>query len=178
MNKMKNVSLVFALIFLGLAPWRSAAQHVDHGVHGHSRNEIGVSGGAVYAVDHKEWGTGVHLHYFRTLSEENKWSLGAVAEYVWVHGGHTTVGAGVKYQLTPKLSFGVLPGVTFLKHDHEEDHMGEHGDHGNETRFSAHVELVYDLFHWEDFHLGPVLDFSFSRADSHGMIGLHAAYCF
>ena len=173
--------IIFLSIFAAAvlcAPLR--AQKHGHGhEHAHLRNEIGVSGGAIYSFDHEAWGSGVHLHYYRTLGDHSKWSVGVMAEQVRVHGGHFTVGAGVKYQILPRLSIGLLPGVTFLRHDEHEDH----GDHAHihtdrKTLFSAHAELVYDLFHWEKFHLGPVIDFSFSKDDSHAMAGLHFAICF
>lgn len=161
------------VVFLG-----SIAAQEHHG-HSHSRNEVGISGGAVYSFDHSQWGPGVHVHYYRTLGEHSRWSVGGMVEYVSVHGDHMAVGAGVKYQLTEKLSFGVLPGATFLRHEEHE----HHGDHSHvhkdrETLFSVHVELVYDLFHWDKFHLGPVIDYSYARKDSHGMIGVHGAFCF
>ena len=51
------------------------AQELEHHAHEHSRNEIGFSGGVLYAIGHKEWGSGLHVHYFRTLKPHSKWSL-------------------------------------------------------------------------------------------------------
>lgn len=172
--------LLILPILCGISTQLIAQEHGQHHHgHSHSRNEIGVSGGAIYSFDHKEWGTGAHLHYYRTLGDHSKWSLGGMAEYANIHGSHITVGAGAKYQLTDRFSVGVLPGVTFFHHDDDHTHVDlpDH-DHDKKVMFSTHFELVYDLFHWEKFHLGPVVDFSLSKNDSHGMIGIHAAYCF
>lgn len=175
---MRNTFLLI-LIFCMVVSVRLNAQdhHLDHDHgHHHSRNEIGFSGGAIYSFDHKEWGVGTHLHYYRTLGMHSKWSLGGMAEYVQVHGAHFTLGAGFKFQFTEKLGIGVLPGITFLSHDHSHDE--DHAEHDKKAIFSAHFELVYDLFHWDKFHLGPVIDFSWSKNDSHSMIGIHAAFSF
>lgn len=45
--------------------------HAQHN-HSHQRNEIGMSTGALYATDHKEWGAGLHIHYFRTLGNHSR----------------------------------------------------------------------------------------------------------
>jgi len=172
---MKKFLSVFLIIFLSTISLQAQEHHGHH----HARNEIGLSGGAIYSFDHSSWGGGLHFHYYRTFGDHSKWSFGAMAEQVWVDGGHTTLGAGIKYQISDRFSVGVLPGITFLKHDEHEDHGDHSHSHSeNKTQFSMHFELVYDLFHWEKFHLGPVVDFSWSKDDSHGMIGVHAAFTF
>lgn len=172
--KTSLIPLIFFLFLLNHTTL--SAQH--HG-HYHNRNEIGISSGVIYAFDHETTGGGVHLHYYRTLGDHSKWSVGGMVERAWAHGGHTTLGAGAKYQLTERFGIGIMPGVTFLKHEehfHHGDHV--HSDSENKTKFSAHIELVYDLLHWDFLHLGPVLDYSWSKDDSHMMLGLHVAWSF
>ncbi len=166
--------LAIAIVCMFRTAILPAQEHHDHE---HQRNEIGFSGGAIYTFDHKTWGGGVHLHYFRTLGVHSKWSLGGGFEQVWIEGNHFTLGAGVKYQVIDRLSIGILPGVTFFKHD-EHDSTDEHDDSGYHSRFSAHLEVVYDLFHWEKLHMGPTIDYSWAKNDSHIMVGIHAAFCF
>lgn len=171
------------LLLIGWCITPAFGQHHEHSVHRHThhheRNEIGLSGGAIYGLNHSDWGGGMHLHYFRTFTPHSKWSWGANLEYVWTHDNHFTIGAGVKYQILDRLSVGVLPGITFLNHKGHEEHDGHtHAHTEKKTLFSAHFEVVYDLFHWEKFHLGPAFDFSWAKGDSHLMIGVHAAFCF
>jgi hypothetical protein len=153
-----------------------------HKAHSHSsRNEIGFSTGAFYGINHKEWGSGLHLHYFRTLKPHSKWALGAGFEQVWVDGSHFNVSAGVRYHLLNQLSVAAFPGVTFVSHkDEHESHLErsviEHED--NKPKFTMHFELVYDFFHWRNVHFGAVLDYAWKRHDSHAMIGIHTAICF
>ena len=147
----------------------------EHHKHEHLRNEIGFSGGALYAFGHNEWGSGVHLHYFRTLGLHSKWSFGGGFEQAWVDGSHFNVGVGVKYQLFDRMSISSLPGVTFLSHKDTDMHNAHEVQ---KTLFSLHFELVYDLFHWENFHLGTVFDYSWKKNDPHMMLGIHAAFCF
>lgn len=164
--------VLFAVCFW--VPSQLTAQHHDHG---HSRNEIGLSTGAIYALDDSAWGTGVHIHYYRTLGIHSKWSVGGMAEYTWASSSHFTLGAGIKFEPFERFGIGVLPGVTFRpNHDHEGHDHEAHND--SNTSFSMHFEVVYDLFHWDKFHLGPVFDYSWSKNDSHLMLGVHAAFCF
>ncbi len=143
--------------------------------HVHAENEIGLSGGAVYTFEHNEWGAGIHMHYFRMLSAHSKWSLGVELESVWADGNHFTVGAGVKYEIIDRLSIGLLPGISFFQHN--DTHPGpDNTDY--KSQFSLHTEVVYDLFHWEHFHLGPAVDYSWTAHDAHFAIGIHGAYCF
>ena len=145
--------------------------HAQEHRHEHARNEIGIGSGALYSIGHKEWGVGTHAHYFRTLTLHSKWSLGGSLEQVWGIGSHLNVSAGIKYQLFERLSLALYPGVTFFSH---KDHLHKK----REARYTTHFELIYDLFHWEHFHIGTVLDYSLTKGDSHIALGLHAAFCF
>ncbi len=147
-------------------------QAQEHG-HEHLRNEIGISGGVLYSFEHHIWGGGVHLHYFRTLNLHSKWSLGGGIEQAWVDGSHFNVGAGGKYQPFDRLSIGVMPGVTFFSH---QEHDGQESQ--GKAKFTFHFELTYEMFHWEKFHAGPTLEYSWVKDDSHIMVGIHAAYSF
>lgn len=143
--------------------------------HSHARNEIGISPGVIYSPSHDSWGFGLHAHYFRTLGVHSRWAIGGGVEKAFLHGGHWTVGAGVKYQILDRLSIAAMPGISFLDHhEHDEEDM----EKLHETRFSLHLEVAYDLFHWNHFHLGPVVDYSWSKGDTHFMLGVHGAYLF
>ena len=140
------------------------------GSHHHDRNEIGFGFGAVYAMDDKVWGKGAHLHYFRSVKPESRLSFGCGLEQVWAGGQHFSINAGVKYELFERFDLGVMPGVTFFKHLHENQ--------GGNSRFSLHFEVAYNLFNRGNFHLAPVVDYARVRGDAHLMPGLHLAYCF
>lgn len=171
---MKQILLLF-LLFMSVS--LSAQEHN----HSHARNEVGISPGAVYSPSHKSWGVGVHAHYFHTLGLHSPWALGGSLERVFLHGNHWTISAGPKYQILDALSVAILPGVTFLKHDEDEPHdpaHETHDEHGYQAEFSIHFELVYDLIHYKQFHLGPALDYSWSKGDAHFMLGIHCAYAF
>lgn len=177
----KKIFSIFTLIF-SLGVFSVQSQHDDHH---HARNEIGISGGALYGIDDKEWGGGFHIHYFHTLGVHSRWAVGGFAEQAWFDKTHYSVGAGVKWEILSRLQLGLFPGVTFAKeHDHDEhiggrlsNDLGEHDDK-IKARFSIHAELVYDLFHYNGLHFGPAFDYSWSRDDSHIMLGAHVAYGF
>ncbi len=168
---MKYIKIIVVVFFCSIYHISIQAQTHEHT---HLRNEIGFSGGAIYTFEHKTWGVGTHLHYFHTLGEDSRWSIGGGFEQAWADGHHFTIGAGINCQMIDRLNIGVIPGVTFFKHDDADGH----DDSGYHARFSIHFELVYDLWHWEKFHLGPTIDFAWSKGDSHGMLGIHVAYCF
>jgi hypothetical protein len=148
------------------------AQECEHG-HIHLRNEAGFGSGAVYSFGHKTWGAGMHLHCFHTLGPHSRWSLGGSIEQVWNEDSHFNIGAAVKYQISYSWSFGIAPGVTFFSHNETE------ANHETaKTRFTMHFETIYDILHWDLFHLGLALDCSLTKGDSHAALGIHAAYCF
>ena len=170
---MKQLVFVLAIFFVVILPLAAQEDHDHH----HARNEIGISTGALYSPNHYEWGTSTHVHYFRTLSLHSHWSLGGGVEQAWLDGTHWAVAAGAKYQLFDRFSLGMLPGVMFLNHSHE-DHGIEKTKSEMKTFFSLHTEAVYDLFHWDRFHLGLAADYSWTKNHSHFMIGVHGAFCF
>ena len=136
-------------------------------------NEIGISAGALYSPDHKEWGETVHIDYFRAISPYSSWSFGGGVEYARLDGSHWTFAAGVKYEPFDHFSFSVLPGIKFLNHGNSDN-----AESGKNTLFSLHFEVVYELFRWEKFHLGPAIDYSWAKNHSHSMLGIHGAFSF
>ena len=138
-----------------------------------SRNEIGISAGALYSLNHKEWGKSVHIHYFRTISRNSHWSLGGGVEQAWLNGSHWTFAAGIKYELFERFSLSVLPGVKFLNHDYSDNIEPE-----KKRLFSLHAEAVYDLFNLGKIHLGPAVDYAWAKNHSHFMFGIHGAFSF
>ena len=173
LNLGKFFLTVIGLVILSFG--NICAQEHERHTHKHLRNEIGFSGGALYAIGHKEWGGGVHLHYFRTLKPHSKLSLGGGIEQAWVDGSHFNIAAGAKYQIFDRLSISALPGASFITHKETATHDTHEQ---KKTLFTIHFELVYDIFHWDKIHLGTVLHYSWKAKDQHAMIGVHIAYCF
>ncbi len=145
--------------------------------HHHARNEIGISPGATYSPSHHNWGFGIHAHYFRTLGDHSPWSFGGGLEQVYAHGSHWTMSIGSKYEILDKLNLAVMPGITFFVRNHEHDHEKSH-EHSKKAQFSIHFEIAYDLIHLEHLHLGPSIDYSWSKHDNHFSLGVHCAYGF
>ena len=161
------------------------AQHEHHDHHHHGRNEIGLNTGTLYAIDDNKWGSGVHLHYFRSLGDHSRWAIGGFVEQTFFFDSHFSVGLGAKFRVIDNLYFSALPGLTFSKHshDHHEGDGHDHETHNHEsdktkTKFSVHTELIYNVIRWKKFHMGPAIDYSWSKDDSHFMLGVHAAIDF
>ena len=84
---------------------------------------------------------------------------------------------GSKYEILDKLNLAVMPGITFFVRNHEHDHEKSH-EHSKKAQFSIHFEIAYDLIHLEHLHLGPSIDYSWSKHDNHFSLGVHCAYGF
>ncbi len=144
----------------------------------HPRNEIAISGGAVYAPDDTAWGGGAHLHYFRTFTPRSRWSWGLGVEQVWAEASHWTVGAGIRFSPAEDLELSVMPGMTFSGlHGHKHDGEPVHDD-GISGEWSLHAEIAYSLLEIGHLHIGPSVDYSYTKDDSHFMFGIHAAVGF
>lgn len=137
--------------------------------HEHQRNELGISPGVTYSPSHKEWGFGVHIHYFRTVSHNGRWAVGGAIENVTSKDTHYGISAGASFRIVDGLKLSVMPGVSFVLNE-------ETGRY--KPFYATHFELVYDALHVKNFHFGPVLEYSLSRDDSHALLGVHIAYAF
>ncbi|MGL5318181.1 MAG: hypothetical protein ACRC9Q_05750 [Bacteroidales bacterium] len=155
------------------------AQGEDVHNHVHGRNEIGLSVGPSYSFDHKEWKASAHVHYFRLLKPHSRWALGAGVESVFGEGSHYNFSAGVKYSPINHVQIALMPGVNLVKEKGEHGHSGEDAFHDKfSVRFAMHAEMVADLLIIGNFHMGPTMDFSWSKHHSHLMLGVHTAYSF
>ncbi|MGL5013236.1 MAG: hypothetical protein ACRC6V_02965 [Bacteroidales bacterium] len=149
--------------------------------HVHGQNEIGISFGPNYSTQHKEWRAGAHMHYFRGLTPHSRWKLGGGLEYIFGGGKHYNVSLGASYSPFRHFHVTLMPGVNFINeddHDHGEIVMDDHESDDLKVGFALHGEVVYDLVVIGKFHLGPTIDFSWSKNHSHFMAGIHTAYSF
>ena len=130
-------------------------------------NEVGIGIGMVYLISDFEWAPGVHLHYSKGIGEKQIFSLGAEAEFVAGEHQSAALAISLEYELLPGLSLGYGPGVEFP--------ISESKDHG--AHLDHHVELAYE-FDFGILHLGPMVEYGFSKKDQHLMIGIHGGYSF
>lgn len=185
--------MIMMRIFAALAAFGLAAQTASAQEHHHktsdpmachmSRNEIGLSGGALYGPAHGEWGGGAHLHFFRTLRPQSRWAWGAMAGADWMKDGtHLTLGAGMRYALPWRMEVSLMPGLALARHDMDGMDAHEGHDHGSPANdkykayFATHAEWVWHALAIGRFHLGPAIDYSWMKDDSHLMLGLHGAW--
>lgn len=157
MKKGILVVLAAATSVLGLR----AQERAGHGEHAHPRNEAGLSLGAAYGIEHKEWAPAIHAHYFRTLAPHSRWALGAGIEFIPGEERHWEIGAGARFQVLNDLQLSLMPGISIV----------------DKAKFSLHTEAVYEAIHLGGFHFGPVVGYAWTRDHSHVSAGVHARFC-
>ena len=158
MKKGILVVLAAATSVLGLR----AQERAGHGEHAHPRNEAGLSLGAAYGIEHKEWAPAIHAHYFRTLAPHSRWALGAGIEFIPGEERHWEIGAGARFQVLNDLQLSLMPGISIV----------------DKAKVSLHTEAVYEAIHLWGFHFGPVVGYAWTRDHSHVSAGIHAAFAF
>lgn len=144
---------------------RSEETH-DHMHHSHevSGLDLGVSAGYVRLVDERENAMGVHVHLLHWLGGDGlrkHFAIGAGAEYLFAEEQHYALLFSLAAQPWRDLILAVSPGVQWAGHE---------GD--TESAFSMHLEVAY-VVPMGQYHLGPVIDYSWTRDEAHYMIGLH-----
>lgn len=155
---MKTTTLIVALGLLC-----TSSLYAQHGhTHAHQQNEIGLSVGAAYEIEHKEWKPVVHGHFFRAFTPDSRWAWGAGLEYLPGDETHMEIGAGVRFAPIDQLQLSLMPGVSIT----------------DNARFSIHTELAYEAINLGNFHLGPVVGYAWTKDHSHLSAGIHAAFAF
>ena len=161
--KLKYYLIPLLLLFIGQI---LMAQHDDSTEHHHShhKNEIGVANAPVYFIKEKEVAYGLHIHYIRNI-KDTKFGVGLGYERIFDEHKHNTIGIVGSYRPISELVFNVSPGVTY------ED------NESSEINFALHLETSYE-FEFDNFHIGPVLEFAYDPEDYHISLGLHVGYGF
>ena len=161
------------LILLILTSWQltiaqSEGHHnhddPDHVHHDHHRNEIGIANSPVYFVKEKELAYGLHVHYLYYF-KESRFGIGLGYERIFDQHKHNTFGIVGSYRLSDGWSVNVSPGITY------ED------EESSEKNFALHLESTYE-FEFNNFHIGPVLEFAYDPEDYHISLGLHIGFGF
>lgn len=155
---MKKILVFTIIVFAAISV--AQAQHKD--THNHPRNEVGLSVGAAYEIEHKEWKSAIHGHFFRTFTAHSRWAWGVGAEYIPGSETHFEVGAGMRFEPIGGLQLSLMPGVSVT----------------DKARFSLHTEAIYEAIHIGKFHLGPVVGYAWTKDHSHLSAGVHAAFAF
>lgn len=130
--------------------------------HNHQQHEVGVSIGGAYGIEHREWAPVIHAHYFRSFTPHSRWAFGGGVEYIPGDEQHAEVAAGVRFEPIDKLQLSLMQGISIAE----------------KTRFSVHAEVIYEVLHWGNFHMGPVAGYAWTKDHSHCSVGLHFALAF
>lgn len=155
--------LILVIIAFGQHIKAQHDDHIDH-QHEHPQNEIGVANALVYFINEQEFAYGLHLHYVHTI-KKSKFGVGLGYERIFDKHKHNTIGIVGSYRPVDRLDISVSPGIAF------------EGTEYSDAIFSLHIETTYG-FEVGDFHIGPLLEFAFDRADYHISIGIHVGYGF
>jgi hypothetical protein len=136
----------------------------DEHEHDHHNNEIGIGYSPVYLTTDKEFVHSIHFHYLRNISE-TRFNIGLGYEKIFSDHNHDMVNLIGSIFLIDHLSFSIAPGLIF------EDSKFD------DIKFAMHFELYYE-FELDNFHIGPMAGYSFSKEDNHIGVGIHLGYVF
>ena len=155
--KIKGIGIIvlFLLIFGPILSQKNMKEHT------HKDWEIALAGGVVPLLLENEVSFGLHFHVLRRIEKIKKVRIGLGFENVFDEHTHINSSFLFNYEIYKGLNASVSPGILFLKEE-----LFWH------KKASLHIELAYE-FEIKNFHLGPVIEYSYSSIDQHLMFGLH-----
>ena len=154
---MRNSILLTCLtVLFSLSTFAQTTEHTHN--HEHHVYEIGIANAPVYFLKENVVAYGLHVHLIKKIAH-TKFGIGVGYEKIFDEHKHNTIGLVVSYNPIDKLSLNASPGITF-----------EGGE--SEINFAMHLETSYE-FEFDNFHLGPVLEFAYDPEDIHISLGLH-----
>ncbi len=158
---MRKLLLLFC--FLSFITTVSAQEH-DYKDDAHEfANEIGAGLGVVKHIGEERLGMGLHLHYLRSLGKRQLFSIAPGVEKIFGEHSHTSLSIGFGIRPIHPLLISIAPGLTF--------------GHEDSMSYSGHLEMVYE-FEIGVIHLGPLIEYGFTRDHSHFTVGIHAGIGF
>ncbi len=158
------------VVILVLCVWSTAEvalgedSHHAHHDHDLSGPELGISAGYVHLKEEDEDALGVHAHLLQRLGDEGlrrHLAIGVGAEYLFTEEEHYALMLSLAAYPWRGLILSVSPGVQWAEHE---------GDTASE--YTTHFEAAY-VFPFGRYDIGPVIDYSRTKDESHYMIGLH-----
>lgn len=147
------------LIILLIATCTNIKAEESHEGHTHAGKsyEIAAGAGYSYSFSEKEYSPAIHLHITHRLSESFPLLMGVGAEFMLGHHKHTSAGIILGYNIWKELIISSTTGFVL------ED---------SSTKFAIHFECSYG-FPVGPIHIGPIVEYAYSKHDSHVMLGIH-----
>ncbi len=158
-SSFKSTGFCILFSFCFIASWSqqdTSSSEKEHS-HVHPFFEIGFSSAAVRLIEEKEITVGFHTHILANISHHLPFSAGMGYEYILDEHPHHSIGVLIGWNPVHELFFSVSPGVTTNK--------------GN-FQFTTHLEVNY-AFELGKIHLGPSVEYAYSKGDTHISIGIH-----
>ncbi|MDP6526326.1 MAG: hypothetical protein QGH15_19105 [Kiritimatiellia bacterium] len=166
---MKSIGLLALILTVGVSGAAYVVFAEDdhaHAHHGHALSgpELGISAGYVHLEEEEEDALGLHAHLLHRLGDhgiQRHLAIGLGAEYLFADEEHYALMVSLAAYPWRGLVLSVSPGVQWAEHE---------GD--AETEYSTHLEATY-VFPFGEYDIGPVVDYSWTKDESHYMLGLH-----
>jgi hypothetical protein len=152
---------LFSFIIVNVGYSQDIDSHSDHD-HEHT-NEIGIGVGLVNTLGEEGQGFGFHLHYLRAFGEKQRFSLAPGFEGIFDEHRHYAFNLSLGYRPWHPFYIAIAPGIAIDDEGHSE--------------FITHFEILYE-FEFQQFHIGPMIEFGIAKDEQHIMTALHAGYSF
>lgn len=150
-------SAFFSILFLAAEAQQDTSLAEKEHEHVHPFFEIGISSAAVRLIEEKEMTIGFHTHLSANISHHLPFIAGMGYEYILDEHQHHSIGVLLGWNPIHELFFSVSPGITSNK---------------GIFQFTTHLEASY-VFELGKIHIGPSVEYAYSRGDTHISIGIH-----
>ncbi|MBP9674894.1 MAG: hypothetical protein KBD63_07330 [Bacteriovoracaceae bacterium] len=168
MKFFKNLIFFFVpyLVVAQAIAQETKTTNLDFHHHEHKKWEFGTALGVVPILNEDEVSWGIHAHLLRSMESIKRLKIGFGLENIFDEHAHINTSAVFNYQISQGFSASYSPGILFFKENSKW-----------EKYFSSHFEFLYE-FEIGNYHLGPIVEYSYAKVDQHLMFGIHFAFGF
>ena len=158
MHYLKGLPALFFIFALNLANGQSPSEPDRNSNHRNSLFELGISTGAVRVIEGRHTTAGLHAHITRRINPILPFIIGLGYEFIIDEHSHHAFAVVLGYLPIEDLLVSISPGII---------------NNAGVIKFTSHVEITYGFDIAKNLHLGPLVEYAYSKQDNHITVGLH-----